>query len=88
MKQCAPLGFMRIKLDMSKVYDQVKWGFLKAVMKKMGFAAGWIKLVMECIRTVTWTTGGQYHSVERVTTRGPAISLSISFVCRGIEFYA
>ena len=29
-------GFIVIKLDMSKAYDRVDWGFLKAVMRKMG----------------------------------------------------
>ena len=30
-------GFAAIKLDMSKVYDRLDWGFIKLVMIKMGF---------------------------------------------------
>ena len=30
-------GFMSIKLDMSKAFDQVEWGFIKRVMEKLGF---------------------------------------------------
>jgi hypothetical protein len=44
---------MGIKLDMSKVYDRVKWSFLEAMMKKMEFLEKWIRLIMECVCTVT-----------------------------------
>jgi hypothetical protein len=48
------VGFMGIKLDMSKAYDRVEWGFLEVVMAKMGFPARWIKLIMECVKTVSY----------------------------------
>ena len=48
-------GFMAVKLDMSKTYDKVEWGFLEAVMKQMGFGERWIALIMMCVRTVRYS---------------------------------
>lgn len=47
--------YMAIKLDMSKAYDRVEWGFLNAIMVQLGFSPQWIKLIMECITTVTYS---------------------------------
>ena len=48
-------GFMAVKLNMSKVYDKVEWGFLEAVMKCIGFGGQWIVLIMMCVKTMNYS---------------------------------
>ena len=50
-KRWGKIGQVAIKLDMSKTYDRVEWGYLKRVMEKMGFHAKWVQLIMACITT-------------------------------------
>ncbi|XP_057813460.2 uncharacterized protein LOC131027422 [Cryptomeria japonica] len=45
---------MVLKLDISKAYDKVNWNFLFKVLKTMGFGDKLIKLIGECISTVTY----------------------------------
>lgn len=46
---------MAVKLDMSKAYDRIKWGFLKLVMEKIGFNDRRISFIMECITSVSYS---------------------------------
>jgi hypothetical protein len=57
------MGFMALKLDMSKVYDWVEWNFLEAIMRKIGFVDQWVRLIMKCVCTVTYAVliNGQPH---------------------------
>ena len=50
-------GYCAVKLDMMKAYDRVEWGFLREIMKKMGFQAQWIELIMECVSSVSYRQG-------------------------------
>ena len=49
------LGYMTMKLDMSKAYDRVEWIFLERVMRKLGFSERWINLMMVCVKTVSYS---------------------------------
>lgn len=48
-------GLMALKLDMSKAYDRVEWCFLRSMMISLGFSDRWIKRVMNCVETVSYS---------------------------------
>ncbi|KAL5826818.1 hypothetical protein ACOSQ3_018659 [Xanthoceras sorbifolium] len=48
-------GFLVVKLDMSKAYDQVEWDFQEGMMSCLGFSLGWIARVMNCVRSVSYS---------------------------------
>ncbi|GKV09429.1 hypothetical protein SLEP1_g20934 [Rubroshorea leprosula] len=47
-------GWQAIKLDMSKAFDRVEWPYLEQVIHALGFAERWIRLIMECVSSVTY----------------------------------
>jgi hypothetical protein len=47
--------FCAYKLDLTKVYDRVDWGFLEGSLKRLGFHSTWIQWVMECVSTISYT---------------------------------
>jgi len=64
-------GYMGFKLDMSKAYDRVEWDFLETTMRRLGFDGKWVKLIMTCIRTVTYSVVVNGHPVGNIRpTRG------------------
>ncbi|XP_075670045.1 uncharacterized protein LOC142639793 [Castanea sativa] len=54
--------FMALKLDMSKAYNQVEWGFMEGLLQKMGFHERWIALMMECITTVSYSEKNGFYA--------------------------
>lgn len=46
--------FMAVKLDMSKAYDRIEWGFLKWILNKLCFPPQFCSLIMSCVQTVSF----------------------------------
>ena len=44
-------GALALKLDVSKAYDRLKWGFLEGMMTELGFLEVWVDKVMSCVST-------------------------------------
>ena len=48
-------NFYAYKIDLSKAYDRVDWGFLESAMKGLGFSHRWISWIKSCVTTVSYS---------------------------------
>lgn len=46
---------MSLKLDMSKAYDWVEWGYLKCTLEVFGFPPKLVYLIMVCVESATFS---------------------------------
>ena len=77
---------MAVKLDMSKAYDRLEWVFIEAVLRGLGFAEEWIKLIMMCISSVSYSVlinGEQcgFFGASCVIRQGDSLSPYLFLLC-------
>lgn len=73
-----------VKLDMSKAYDRLEWGFLADLMRALGFGDHWINMTLTCISTVSYRIKfngdlGECFSPRRGLRQGDPLSPIFSF---------
>ena len=60
-------SYMALKIDITKAYDRLELSFLQETMKRMGFCSTWIKRIMACVSTVSFSVlinGSQEGFIE------------------------
>jgi hypothetical protein len=56
-------GEMALKIDISKAYDKVDWGFMRGMLERLGFSNKWIHWMMLCVSSVNYSVLVNFEKV-------------------------
>lgn len=84
-KRIGKKGSFAFKLDMSKAYNRVKWGFIEKMIITMGFGDRWVNLIMHCVQLVFYSIMVNGRESEafcpnRGLRQGEPLSLYLFFI--------
>lgn len=43
------------KIDLFKAYDRLSWSFLERILVTTGFPDHWVRLILQCVKTMSYT---------------------------------
>ncbi|XP_074351625.1 uncharacterized protein LOC141690750 [Apium graveolens] len=79
-------GIAGLKIDISKAYDRLEWGFIRNMMEKFGFNITWVDRVMKLVQSVFYSflqSGTIFGDImlQRGVRQGDPISPYIYIMC-------
>lgn len=75
-------GVVSLKMDMSKAYDIVEWGFLKSMIAKLGFCDKWINLIMLFVSSVRYMVRQEGNEIGPIIPlRGYSKGIRFCHIC-------